>query len=88
MLLATAAMALMSLVVRWRRARLGRAGRIRAFAVLAVGLVGWYVGGGALLSLTGSSDVSDIAPAVFATDCQWPLGTASFGTGCTAWTSP
>ena len=58
-LLVTAGAAVVSLVVRWRRADPREQAGIRAFAVVAVGLIGWYVVGTALVAVAGLPSVGD-----------------------------
>ena len=60
-LLATTGAAVVSLVLRWRRADPGEQAGIRAFAVVAVGLVGWYLVGSALVAVAGIPAVGDAA---------------------------
>lgn len=59
-LIVTAALAAVSLVIRWRRADPSGQAGIRAFAVVAVGLVAWYVVGGYVLTTAGFGSTADI----------------------------
>jgi signal transduction histidine kinase len=73
-LLATAGAAVVSLVARWRRADPGEQAGIRAFAVVAVGLVGWYVVGSALVAVAGVPAVGDAAFTVLAVGLPVAVG--------------
>jgi signal transduction histidine kinase len=73
-LLGTSGAAVVSLVVRWRRADAREQAGIRAFAVVAVGLIGYYLVGSALVTVVGVPSVGDAAFTVLAVGLPVAVG--------------